>query len=297
MVQQLVASVGVNGTNRPEDVKIIQALLNCVPPAQGGAAPLLKVDGLAWSKTTGAIKTFQSQYLHFKWPDGRIDPGGKTFQALSAFDQPKPPPPAPPQPDPKAQAEADKTQSIAWGTAAQAMLAYYDVLRFPQTPDPLGDRVLISTALNTHFHLDKQPAFEAAFLTSIKHNYTRVLQALVSSAKIFRSRTNAEAASDGGVDKKSGLPYPAYTFFNRSINFTESFPKFGRYCRAAMVLHEPVHYVDSLASTHNDFYEHGPQYAHLTPQQAIHNPSSYVAFAQHVFYRKDVRYGAGRPTE
>lgn len=297
MVNPIVASVGSSGTNRPEDVRIVQALLNCVPPEQGGPVPLLKVDGLAWTKTTSAIKKFQQQCLHFKWPDGRIDPGGKTFQALSAFDQPAPPPPGPPQPDPKTQAEADKSQSIAWGMAAQAMLAYYDVLRFPQTPDPLGDRVLIAAALNTHFHLDKQPALQATFLTSIKFNYTRVLQALAASAKIFRSRTKAEAASDGGVDKKTGLLYPAYTFFNQSINFTESFPKFGPLCRAAMVLHEPVHYVDSLANKDNDFYEHGPQYAYLTPQQAIHNPSSYVAFAEHVFYRKDVRYGAGRPTE
>jgi hypothetical protein len=64
-----------------------------------------------------------------------------------------------------------------------------------------------------------------------------------------------------------------------------------------MVLHEPVHYVDCLAGPNNDHYEHGAAYDQLTPQQAIHNPSSYVAFAQHVFYKKDVRYGAGRPNE
>jgi len=47
----------------------------------------------------------------------------------------------------------------------------------------------------------------------------------------------------------------------------------------------------------NDFYEHGKQYDTLTPEQAIHNPSSYVSFAEHIFYRKDERFGAGRPNE
>jgi hypothetical protein len=193
MVKQISASVGLNGTNVAQDVKIVQELLNKVPPAKGGAVPALKVDGLAWTKTTNAIKKFQHDCLNFKWPDGRIDAHGKTFQALSAFDQPAPSPQDSTQKDPKTQAEADKPQSVAWAMAAQAMLAFYEVLKLKQTPDPLGDKALIESALNTHFQ--------------------RI------------------------------------------------------------------------------------QYAHLTPQQAIHNPSSYVAFAQHVFYRKDVRYGAGRANE
>ncbi len=89
------------------------------------------------------------------------------------------------------------------------------------------------------------------------------------------------------------MPYPAYAFFNHSVNFTETFLKFGPLSRAAMVLHEPLHYVDALGTAANDFYEHGIPYGGITPQQAIHNPSSYVAFAQHVFYRKDVQYGRG----
>jgi hypothetical protein len=297
MVKQISASVGSNGTNVPQDVKIVQELLNKVPAAKGGAVPALKVDGLAWTKTTNAIKKFQHECLIHKWPDGRIDPHGKTFQALSAFDQPAPPPQDTTQKDPKTQAEADKPQSVAWAMAAQAMLAFYEVLKLKQTPDPLNDKALIETALNTHFHLDKLPALESLFLASIKYNYTRVLTALASSTVIFRSRSSAEATSDGGFDKDTGAVYPAYTFFNQSINFTAGFTKFGPLCRAAMVLHEPVHYVDALANKDNDFYEHGVQYAHLTPQQAIHNPSSYVAFAQHVFYRDDVRYGAGRANE
>ena len=89
---------------------------------------------------------------------------GRTFQALSAFDQPPPSPQDTTQKDPKTQAEADKPQSVAWAMAAQAMLAFYEVLKLKQTPDPLNDKALIETALNTHFHLDKLPALESRFM-------------------------------------------------------------------------------------------------------------------------------------
>lgn len=64
-----------------------------------------------------------------------------------------------------------------------------------------------------------------------------------------------------------------------------------------MFLHEAVHYVDARADTNNDFYEHETEYATITADQAVHNPSSYVCFAQHLFYGADERYSAGRPSE
>jgi hypothetical protein len=87
MAKTISASVGQNGVNRTPDVITIQQLLNKVPTSSGGPVPPLKVDGLAWSKTNRAISRFQKEYLKFKWPDGRIDPMGKTFQALIAFDE------------------------------------------------------------------------------------------------------------------------------------------------------------------------------------------------------------------
>jgi len=278
------ASVGKSGVNRSIDVKLIQSVLNFIPAPSGGPTVPLVIDGLVGPKTIGAITRFQN--TQFGQADGRVDPNQKTLARLALL-SPK---------DPKAQAEEDKNTAVMWAMSAQAMLAFYDFLKLSPVSDPLGDKALIQGALNTHFHVAKQPAFEAQFLTSIKYNYARVLSALSSSGTIFRSRTQAEAASDKGVDG-NGVPYPAYAFFNHSVNFTQTFLKFGPLCRAAMVLHEPVHYVDSLATPANDFYEHGVQYANITPQQAIHNPSSYVAFAQHVFYKQDVRYGAGRPNE
>jgi hypothetical protein len=76
------ASVGKGGVNIPQDVSVVQKLLNDVPAQSGGPITPLKVDGLAWSKTIAAISRFQKIACGFQWPDGRVDPAGKTFDRL-----------------------------------------------------------------------------------------------------------------------------------------------------------------------------------------------------------------------
>jgi hypothetical protein len=74
---------------------------------------------------------------------------------------------------------------------------------------------------------------------------------------------------------------------------------YGPKCRAAMVLHEPIHFVDTQADF--DTYEWGPEYATLTADRAVHNASAYPSFAAHVAERSALplgpRYGAGRPAD
>ena len=75
------ASVGRKGVNHPDDVKLIQHLLNSnlpVPPA-----PLLE-NGIIDGGTISAIETYQKQILGSKTPDGRVDPKGRTFLSLAA---------------------------------------------------------------------------------------------------------------------------------------------------------------------------------------------------------------------
>jgi len=187
-----------------------------------------------------------------------------------------------------------KTKAIEWILTMQPQLQGY--LTSVQTgfSNPLLNVSLIETALQTHFHV--APPQVVSYVPSILQTYQKILNALNNSTNIFRYRNNAEAAADKDVDS-SGHPFAAYTFYNSSINFTTTFAKFGPLCQAAMVLHEPVHYVDSKADGAHDFYEHGSQYSTLTPDVAVHNPSSYVCFAEHLFYGKDERFGAGRPNE
>jgi len=72
-------SVGREGVNRPEDVRLIQTLLNRhIRPPQSP----LSVDGRIGTKTIAAITDFQRRVVKLPYPDGRVDPGGKTFRAL-----------------------------------------------------------------------------------------------------------------------------------------------------------------------------------------------------------------------
>jgi hypothetical protein len=79
--QALRGSVGKDGDNNPGDVIIVLRLL--------GAA------GYADADIAAAITRFQSEVVNMPRPDGRIDPGGRTFRALSRATAPATAPDAP----------------------------------------------------------------------------------------------------------------------------------------------------------------------------------------------------------
>ncbi|MCP4443070.1 MAG: TIGR02594 family protein [Aureispira sp.] len=66
---------GSKSKNKTDDVKAVQTGLN-----QFGYK--LTVDGDCGPKTIGAIRDFQSKHLGSSNPDGRVDPGGRTWTAL-----------------------------------------------------------------------------------------------------------------------------------------------------------------------------------------------------------------------
>lgn len=72
--QTLTASVGAGGANRPDDVRAVQTLL-----AARGFDPG-PIDGHVGPATIAAIKAFQRGFA--TWPDGRVDPGGRTLREL-----------------------------------------------------------------------------------------------------------------------------------------------------------------------------------------------------------------------
>lgn len=75
-------SVGRGGVNAKTDVEIAQALLNKHVVALG--LPLLVVDGRSGTNTVDAIRAYQRRVVGLTATDGRIDPGGRTWQALEA---------------------------------------------------------------------------------------------------------------------------------------------------------------------------------------------------------------------
>lgn len=70
------SSVGRDGMNRPDDVIAVQNLLLARGYRIGRA------DGICGDNTKAAIVTFQSGFL--RRPDGRVDPGGRTWRMLNA---------------------------------------------------------------------------------------------------------------------------------------------------------------------------------------------------------------------
>lgn len=97
MSHVITQSVGRGGVNRPDDVRVVQTLLNrhIQPPRRP-----LTVDGVISPNTITAIEAFQRQLLdtlHLTRPDGRVDPDGRTLAALAgnpiAIAVPTPAPP------------------------------------------------------------------------------------------------------------------------------------------------------------------------------------------------------------
>jgi len=78
---KIISSVGRGGTNRENDVRIIQKLLN--DQKMAGAIIPLDVDGKVGSKTYARIEAFQENIIKMVRPDGRVDSNGKTFKRLS----------------------------------------------------------------------------------------------------------------------------------------------------------------------------------------------------------------------
>lgn len=75
-------SVGRNGVNSRSDVITVQELINKNIDLMTPLRPLV-VDGRAGPKTISAIEEFQRRVVKMRNPDGRVNPGGPTFQKLA----------------------------------------------------------------------------------------------------------------------------------------------------------------------------------------------------------------------
>lgn len=79
-IPSITGSVGKGGINRLQEVRNVQTLLNNHRPH-----PLTKlsVNGHVGPNTIQAIEEFQRRVLKMAVADGRVDPAGATFGALS----------------------------------------------------------------------------------------------------------------------------------------------------------------------------------------------------------------------
>ncbi len=72
-------SVGEGANNRPDDVRVVQILLNLWSGAR--MSPLMAT-GVCDAEMVRRIRSFQKSRLGVATPDGRVDPGGRTLRAL-----------------------------------------------------------------------------------------------------------------------------------------------------------------------------------------------------------------------
>jgi peptidoglycan hydrolase-like protein with peptidoglycan-binding domain len=205
-------------------------------------------------------------------------------------------------------AAKDKVQSMQWAASALAHLRATRAFLVSPPPGPLPGmppimpaRVQLTfDALNTHFRINTLPGpQQVAFIDTIISNYVKAMAVLGNSAILFvDDTTSAEAAKGTPAHVPLGSGH---------VNFTPVFKErdpatgtgFGPKCRSAMVLHEPIHIVDHpLASTPAAHVsELSPAYATQSAANSLHNAHSYAAFAQHVFFGSDTRFGAGKPDQ
>ena len=80
MPKQLSGAVGIGGRNAPNDVAVVQYLLDCVPASRGGPAPELVIDSMCGPKTSVAIRNFQR--ANGCPQDGRVEPWRVTTLTL-----------------------------------------------------------------------------------------------------------------------------------------------------------------------------------------------------------------------
>jgi hypothetical protein len=126
--QELQGSVGVEGDNHPGDVLVVMRLLAAA--------------GYGDADVKAAITRFQSEVLNFPHPDGRVDPGGRTFKALTrhhAAAAPKDDAPAPSAPSASPPAPAAGGAPISSDPVAiEAELDRLEALGKSATPGSKG---------------------------------------------------------------------------------------------------------------------------------------------------------------
>jgi peptidoglycan hydrolase-like protein with peptidoglycan-binding domain len=274
-------------------------LPNSFPNGPNGAP-----DGVFGTETFNGVQRFQKTAFPAspsEW-DGRV--GKKTLEEMDAR-LPKKASPVIQSDSMSALAEKDRLTSLKWAQAAVGSLrTAREFLQTNGAPPKPGQATsptvrIAFQALETHYHFSTVVGSKIATVDFITSQFGKAIGVLAASNQFFIDDTTSQESLNGT---------PAHVPFGKGkVNFTPAFRErnnatgegFGPMCRAAMVLHEPIHITDhpraSTVATHVG--ETSPQYARQTAANQIHNAHSYASFGQHCFFGSDTRFGIGRPSE
>jgi hypothetical protein len=178
----------------------------------------------------------------------------------------------------------------------------------------------MEAALATHFHVppSMNPATRLAFMTKIAGGLVNIITTLnrLHEVVVFHDDGEVKAHNTQYVGADGSPEFRAYTGHNDHIYLTSRFLRMSgtQFTAAAVLIHEAIHFLDVQADEQHDspeWYLSGQPrlkakvmqggvqvevdveyYDQLTPDAALHNPSSYNAFSQHVHFGVDRRIGA-----
>ncbi|HET7121527.1 MAG TPA: hypothetical protein VFI17_09810 [Solirubrobacterales bacterium] len=178
-------------------------------------------------------------------------------------------------------------RSLPWVTAAVEAVG-------PEgTSPPAG----VLPQLQTHFRFQSASIGEAAALDQIRKTLTEARDALADMSQVKAlTKREMKAREPGKYNAASTFPRgnpnegtaisPEYRRWGFTGGSSEGR---GDELRAAIMIHEAVHFVDPNGK--DAATEAEKKYDTISADQAIHNPSTYATFARHVATEEELRFG------
>ncbi|MEU4490150.1 hypothetical protein AB0H94_35660 [Streptomyces purpurascens] len=187
----------------------------------------------------------------------------------------------------------DIARALTWVNAARTALLAYQADLSSSSHDVQWH--LTDGALLTHFHAHNHPDGLELALVMVLDTFDAVANRLVNQTGSFAQVSKQQAVTD--------LTRPRYTrAYSATNTYTRLTPAYrpfdtignpsidgaGDLLRAAIVIHETVHFVGDNPDSAEEW---NSAYNSLDPVKAVKNPSSYAAFAHHVLTAEDLRFG------
>lgn len=197
--------------------------------------------------------------------------------------------------DPKAFADRAKPLALRWIDNAISMLNSGIRSLEPDSPPDLRGRTGLDI-IRRHFHTDKRsaPVRENEAIKTVERNFQTIRRFLTGSDSIFISVDDETAVKNTRGIFGSGPTIAAYTYTMKSISFTSQFPSLGPNCKAAVIIHQLAHYIDSRIKDLSG--ENSLLYDGFNFETALFNVRSYPNFAINATPPyMDERYGMTRP--
>jgi hypothetical protein len=180
--------------------------------------------------------------------------------------------------DPRSAADAAKPLALNWLSNAVDML--YLAGSYIETGQPTDPRTRIAVeSVRRHFHTDKRrrPISELEAVKLVEANFRTMLRYLNLSDTIFQSVDDETASKNTRGYFGSEFTVAAYTYSMKAIFFTSDFPPIGPKCKAAVIIHQLAHFIDSRIR--DIAGNSGPAYDRLDFDTALFNVHCYPNFA------------------